>query len=265
MNTNAKKDYTTSYNKKCKPENLLQLGKGIDNNTRVHRVFKLEYFMQLFENKKNTLVKTIEWEDPWENFLLKQSIQGHPSGLSVSLETIMQKYYGQCWTFKEKDDDALWRIYSPDQKGVRVTTKLGKLWDDFYDVNITFAPLSYFLGQVQYLSEKEIKDYFENTFRASDMPKNQTGKSIIESLLIKRKEFEHEKELRLIYTNDNHANPFYKYTINPNDFIEEVLFDPRMNDNDIQQIKLKLINTYGFEGIIKKSPLYQIPNLRIQW
>ena len=272
METEENNQYFMEYNTRNIHKNKLHFDDTTNDNTPVYRVYAMEYFIQLFEKRENTLVKPKAWDDPWENFLLKQVFHGHPTNLPVYMDGISDKYYGQCWTFKENEDDALWRIYSPicskckyKTNGVRIKTKFGKLWNSFVKMTDKGAMLSYFIGKVQYLPEHEIRDFFENQFHGSEISVDQSGKIVVETLLIKRKEFEHEKELRLIYRTDNAANPLYKYEIDPNDFIEEVLFDPRTDDSLCQSMEQRLRTEFNFTGKISKSNLYHIPNLQITW
>lgn len=263
MTSKEDNDYFINYNMQNQFNNLLRL-EGMPMDTSVYRVYSLKYFIELFENKENTLVKPAAWDDPWENFLLKQTINGHSSGIPVSLEGLLPKYYGQCWTFNDNETDALWRIYSPNKDGIRIKTTLQKLWDSFFKLTDPTAMVSYFIAGVNYFSEDEIRKYFQDEFKGRDIL-DSTGKVFAYFLSLKRMEFAHEKELRLIYSTDNHMNPLYKYTVDPNSLIEEVLFDPRMGYAYFKLIESALKTKYGFNGVIKKSRLYQVPNLNINW
>jgi hypothetical protein len=93
---------------------------------------------------------------------------------------------------------------------------------------------------------------------------------MIKTLLIKRKEFVHENELRLIYTHSDPDqkkeylnNDVFQYDFNPLEIIEQIVFDPRFDDGEYKSFKKILIN-FGFKSkIIKKSDLYQIPKFNL--
>jgi hypothetical protein len=89
--------------------------------------------------------------------------------------------------------------------------------------------------------------------------------NIIHSLFLKRKEFLHEKEVRVIYWADNVYDSRLKenkklvtFHINPNDFIEEISFDPRAENSYINAYKNYLKDEYKYPANqIVKSKLYQ--------
>jgi len=79
-------------------------------------------------------------------------------------------------------------------------------------------------------------------------------------LLFKRKEFSHEKEVRLIYIAEkNNAKPkVFQYNINPNELIDQIVFDPRMNKHLYELYKDWLKHMNFNKGIIQ-SGLYKAP------
>lgn len=85
-----------------------------------------------------------------------------------------------------------------------------------------------------------------------------------EMLLLKRLAFSHEKEIRLIYITDVIPSvEIYKYPIEPNEFITDITFDPRMKYENYKKEKEKLRRN-GFNGSIVKSGLYGNPKLILQ-
>lgn len=87
-----------------------------------------------------------------------------------------------------------------------------------------------------------------------------------ESLFIKRDAFEHEHEIRIIMSYgqedariDNHMIIF---PINPDDFIEEILIDPRLTRTEyVDKVKEKLKKDGADETKIKVSNLYDFTPL----
>src|SRR5205085_12257493 len=75
-----------------------------------YRIIPTERLFELFANKKNVLVKTKKWDDPFENFILQARLM-LPTGEHATIG-FRNQFYGQCWTF-HKASDAMWRIYSP--------------------------------------------------------------------------------------------------------------------------------------------------------
>src|SRR5690242_11445926 len=101
-----------------------------DWDARIYRIFNKNRFVEMLKTKSNGLVHPSKWDDPFENFFLKCSAKDK-EGRAVSLEPLHRSWFGQCWTTNE-DSDAMWRIYSHDQKGVRVGTTIRKLFSSFY-------------------------------------------------------------------------------------------------------------------------------------
>lgn len=253
-------------------ENLQFKGRcllGLDNSgldVPIYRVFPIDRLIQLFTTKKNTLVKPSMWDDPFENLVFQQTAT-IKSGESVHFDEIREMYFGQCWTLNIEETDALWRIYSPSKDGVRVQTTLRKLWDSFYDPNYQWAMVSFFLGKIKYSTAQEIKDFYENPDELESIF-DTSGGGAVDTLLVKRTEFLHENEVRLIFKDDNQnpqsANNLYQYSIEPNDLFDTLLFDPRFDESTFA-MRTAAIKNLGFSKQIEKSSLYQIPkfNLRL--
>ena len=235
---------------------------SIDPETPVFRVFPIERLIELFKLKKNTLVKPILWDDPFENVIFQQSAE-MKNGQKVSFSSIREKYYGQCWTLNINESDALWRIYSPAKTGVRIKTTFGKLWDSYYNPSDKWALISYFIGKIIYANVKEIQDFFEDP-KNLEMIFDTSAAGAVQTLLIKRIEFEHENEIRLIFAgNTDNTKKIFQYAVEPNHLIDEILFDPRFDDENDFQSRKKEIESFGFTGKIEKSNLYQLPNFRL--
>ena len=238
---------------------------NIDFETSVFRVFSVDRFIELLADNMNTLVRPKLWDDPFENFIFKQYAISK-NGNKVSFEEISKLFYGQCWTLNIKETDALWRIYSKNKNGVRVKTTLNKLYDSFYDYN-GISMVSNYIGKVIYETEENIRLFYENPDNLTDILYDRPDIGPIQTLLIKRKEFEHENEVRLIYRSFNQLDDLdsdiYQYPIDSNELIEEVLFDPRFSEKEYG-IKTEKIRKLGFTGKIDKSNLYQLPKMNLK-
>ena len=65
-----------------------------DLELKVYRVFPIERIIEIFGTRKNTLVKPILWDDPFENFLFQQE----NLGTKWKFNHYRERFYGQCWT-----------------------------------------------------------------------------------------------------------------------------------------------------------------------
>jgi len=222
----------------------------------IYRVISYDRFLELFDSCKNILVKPKLWDDTFENLTLKSKIK-YPDGLQIDLDT-HERLYGQCWT-TSRASDAMWRIYSPDRKSVRIRTTIGKLLTSILIANADTPMVDSCIGRVKYLSESKIISQAKQAF--SDNGKMTFG-SLFRSLLVKRKAFSHEKEIRLIHLDWGFEIPtddIYSYDIDPHQLISQVMIDPRISYEEFKTIKAEIEEKTGFKGTIKRSLLYRLP------
>jgi hypothetical protein len=249
------------FKQKC----ILNFDQGFDWDTPIYRVYAIDRLTQVFNDNKNTLVKPSIWDDPFENLVFQQTAT-LTDGTPVSFDSIHQNFYGQCWTLNTEETDALWRIYSPNKDGVRVKTTLRKLFDNFYNPTYKWAKIAFYIGKINYKTSADIQTFFENPENL-EMIFDTSGAGLVQTLLIKRTEFIHENEVRLIYFANsetyNTTNKLYQYNFNPNSILDELLFDPRFDDKLFAAKKAEFI-AHGFTKTIHKSKLYQVPNFNLK-
>lgn len=200
------------------------------------------------------------------------------------------KIYGLCWSSRSRSD-ALWRIYSPNSLGVRVSTTVGRVIDSIRPGKY-FSEKHFFIGDVSYLPEKtnypdrpfdfrkgklslKQSDFNRRITTISDAIKDMVvDKSkniprqpadIAKTFLVKRKAFDHESEVRFIYVDGRSSEAddgVFKIPIDPVTLISTIEFDPRMNDDVYESLrKAVLANLQGREHKIRvtKSDLYKSP------
>lgn len=223
-----------------------------DLDIPVYRIMPIERLLQTLENRQLVLVRPCKWEDPFENIFLS-ALLTTDEGMTGSFG-FRDSVYGQCWTF-EKETDAMWRIYSPKKQGIKVTTTPRKLLEALQAATKEFWELSCFIGRVQYQNE----DTLLNTLQNIDW-QNPDGSGIAKSLLYKRDEFTHEREIRLIYSApDSTSNSdIHAFGIIPNELIEELVLDPRMDTELVKAFTLAIKNK-EFNNSISQSSLYRAP------
>ena len=246
---------------------FMNLGQTVTEDTPVYRVFSKQRLFEMFTGKKLTLAAPKLWDDPFENFLAKckATVDGMPN---VDIGGLFKNFYGQCWTLNP-ESDAMWRIYSHTKDGARVSTTAGRLLRSIYDANDPFASMSFYIGSVGYKTEDALRKVFENPANASGAALDATGKGQAMTLFLKRKEFDHEAEVRLLYQfnkdgcSEQRPEVVWQFAIDPNGLFDDVLFDPRMDDATFLAESQRL-RALGFPNPIKQSTLYKLPNLNIQ-
>jgi hypothetical protein len=230
---------------------------NLDLSENIYRIFNFDYFLNDFKQNTLTLVRPSKWDDPFENFLL--NAEGElEDGRTVSFESLRNSYYAQCWSLND-ECDGLWRNYKGKKEfAIKVRTNAKKLFNELYDFSDEFHTLNYFIGQVEYVSDKDIIDFFENKV---DFFNYQSGVELAQTMLIKRKSFSYEKEVRIIAKNSSTNSDQFSINTTFNNWIDEIIFDPWVNIDLFEEKKQELIDA-GYIGKISRSGLYDKPLFR---
>lgn len=228
----------------------------ISKGTTIYRIFPRKRFQQLFRENRNTMVLPTKWDDPFENVILKAEVvtsAGERGNFSFHDDV-----YGQCWTL-ETASDAMWQIYSRNKNAVRVRTTVGKLIGSLRAGHSQWADSTCFIGRVEYLKEAELKDFGRTVFKNYGR-----AEAIARSLLVKRRAYKHENEVRLIYIeprNMKHVDGVYSYPFEPRSIIDQVMVDGRVTYQDFLPFKKRLIKLTGLpDSQIMRSLLYRQPD-----
>lgn len=230
--------------------NYINLKDKLD--TPIYRIMPISRFLQLLEDKKLTLVKPKKWDDPFENALLNCDFE--TSDGEICSFAAKDSVYGQCWTF-HRETDAMWRIYSHDKDGIRVSTTPRKLLASLQKAAPEYNNVRCFIGKVSYLKTKNLLEKLQSINLL-----NTDGSGIAESLLYKRIAFKHENEVRLIYTGEdnNCVSDIFQFDIDPSKLLDKLLFDPRM-DEELRQKYKNEISKRGCTTKVRRSNLYDAP------
>lgn len=221
----------------------------------IYRIISLERLLELFVTEETTLVKPKLWEDVFENFILKSPVKLRNG--EIAEYNYYDRLYGQCWTL-HKASDAVWRIYSSDKQGLRIQATIRKLADSLRNAQTSLAEFKCGIGKVEYLSDKKLMNVANSTFDDSGIGVEE----IFKSLLVKRRAFVHEREVRALYheiDDGAFSSDLYHYKIDPHELIDQIMIDPRRSYEEFCSIKKIIQNATGFRGEIKRSLLYTLP------
>jgi|GEM_PF-634425 len=227
----------------------------------IYRIISLDRLYDLFQTKKNTLIKPHLWDDPFENFVL--NLKGKlPNGDIVEFRQ-RHNFFGQCWSLKS-GSDAMWRIYSTDKKSVCIQVRINKLTE----ITSAYAEGAVYIGKVRYLTGERLIAWSKRVMRHTTSP----GISLLaKTLLVKRTSFAHESEIRLLYFSDERYLPFsddyskgestaiYKYNVDPEWLIESLILDPRLSSKEAEDLKEQIRSQTKFSRKILHSNLYAPP------
>lgn len=237
-------------------DHLIHLNGG-DLRKPIYRVFSVQRLVEICSSGVNTLVRPKKWDDPFENFILARAVAAKQRRYPDI--TVQADFYGQCWTSLE-ESDAMWRIYSPDKNGVKVKTTIGKLLQSL--VEATNGNGECFIGKVSYLEDTSLRNKLKDKSWLRDEADRPRGRA--NTLLFKRREFAHEKEVRLLHLFPLPAtDDLFSYPVDPLKLFDSIQFDPRISDELYGVYKHYLQTKIGFKRPINKSKLYQLPSLTL--
>lgn len=254
------KDYNKGIIHHIKPFRNRKLGRMESFNFVMYKYIRLDYVLNMLETKKLRFDNIKKWEDVYENFVDKEEI----ILLNSEREEMHSRvYYGQSWTVQE-ESDAMWRIYSHVGQVARVMTVYPLLFHvlgEYIDKNKD-NPLWPTIDYVFYADENEINEWL-----LSNTPMNIWAFIELqnEGIFIKRSEFEHEKEVRVILISDNKEEKGYvELDFDPNQLFREIVIDPRANEEEFMRQRDHLIER-GFDGSkIRKSTLYDFKKVKLE-
>ncbi|HOZ17760.1 MAG TPA: hypothetical protein PLF04_05440 [Candidatus Fermentibacter daniensis] len=127
------------------PDNMIGIN---DPSVAVYHYAPIERIIQILTTKKIVLTNPSKWDDPFENYLLKQDVL--MKDLSrVSLRELRDSWFGQCWT-TAVENDALWRIYSHDKRSVRIKSRIEAIANALWVKDDPRSEFKFFVGRVEY-------------------------------------------------------------------------------------------------------------------
>ncbi|RMB56043.1 DUF2971 domain-containing protein [Dokdonia sinensis] len=231
-----------------------------DLEREVYKFIDLKYLPSIFKDKKLAFLKVNKWDDPFENFIFKSNFKINGKKVESDIfKVFANSTFGQSWTL-HSETDALWRIYSPNKNSVRIKTKASKLLQMIKTKSDD--SLYCMLGDVEYKTKNEFENFISKLKTHQDF---RTDQFHTFTYFVKRTEFTHEKEFRVIYIADfenGKKNEILYFNIDPNEFIIDILVDPRLTVTEFNKIKTTIRNL-GYNGKIEKSSLYYWKPLNI--
>lgn len=258
-------DNTLSYEDCVKKKSARIKAASRIRTLHINKYIPLRYILVLLKEKRMILKPVTSWEDPYENFFLKEQFvrEGDLNkSYSTSVENLIKGLYGMSWSL-QKETDSLWRIYSQDKLSIRITTTVEQLattvcseenkWDIWID-------------KVHYLTEDEINAWLNKCVETETI--GQFANKMSESFFIKRNAFIAEKEFRVIVNyNDSKKRiqpSFICYMIDPDSFISEFVIDPRLTKYEYEAVKAALIEAGAKESAIRQSTLYHFKPRKVE-
>ena len=252
--------------------NIDDVDKFLKEKPVLYKYLPLENALRNLKNKGIWLSKPKEWGDPFEyRFLDAKYVDAKGNERDFPYK---EKIFATCLT-REPSSEAQWNAYSKDSLAIRFVL----------DTKILLEQLSIFakknsfkvyLGNVEYHNREEIavnnlnKLTFEEETNGTKICKN-INDSVFGArlLLLKRKDFSYEKEVRLIIIKDNSIKAdgiYFNYECDNNALIKNLLVSPKVKDSTFEMLKNyiekefdlppKIDSTGRKQPLIRRSHLY---------
>jgi hypothetical protein len=227
------------------------------------RVFHLKHLLSFLQDGLLYFLRPQKWDDPFENVLLKQKYHQAFTNNILNFDTQLDRFFGQCWTNKREETDATWRIYAPDKMGIRVRSSVERLHN-------SLAPAVQQLNGILRVCRV---DYFDaeviarNARLCMELKEALKDHEMVISLLtVKRPEFSHEEEVRVLLEDIQQSIPlaqdYVLLKVDPFSLIEDLVVDPRIAPADFDRIRKEAI-ALGVRVSISHSDLYRLPDIDI--
>lgn len=252
----------------------------------VWRHTSLVHFLKMLNDKQNVLPHVSKWKDPFEGIVFKAKYVDEDDN-PVKVEDVYSRFYGQCWTFEDADNELLWNARSPNGYGICMRTSVKKLKTALLGLSDVENPPAVVIGRIRYKKMNAIRSLIEEMGRRHkkmDALGRLSDNGVISLFFLKRECFKNEKELRIVANvgdidvNQNVSGVFnivrdrfgapnvVSYPICATDFIDEVILDPRMSP-DIRAFIESVRTENGWSFKITDSKLYQYieptPTIRV--
>ena len=247
---------------------------GLKLDAPIYRIHPQRHLADLLAGRL-LIPATRRWDDPYENLISWCCFVEIGSD-----KTLKQTFFandrfptfGRCWS-TIPESDAMWRIYSNVDKnraldssfshneGVRLRTTARKLLDALAKGMGAGNESKCFIGSVSYMEEAELQSRIADA--VSTNRENAFGgiKVHADDLLLKRTQFAHEHEVRLLDIDSDRKferGDFIEVPIDANSLIDEIMLDPRLRAGGGGEPKrIEWLHENGFKNTVRASSLYQ--------
>lgn len=215
---------------------------AISSAGRLYRILSFDRAVQVFERGELHFAHPSTWADPYE----------------VRLQhAVSHQLFGQCWCTKGVSD-AMWRIYSPNHLGVRISTSTKKLHQALATVAKTKGCILR-LSEVDYKSQHDIN--LEMRAVQADLKERFTTERAMDALFLKREAFDHESEYRAVIhfpsAIEENVRDGIKVRVDPHRLIDSVLLDPRAPPELAAAFAFYFTDKIKFKKRVAPSVLYK--------
>lgn len=179
---------------------------------KLWRYMDLSQFIYLLSESCLYFSKLREFEDKWEGSFpnaMNEPMKEHPEvlwakqhtnenqALEMARTDFKQKQhcYGvNCWHLNEVESVAMWKLYTSGIDGVAIQTTVGRL-----KASLALEPRDLFIAKVRYIDHEE------------EQVSEPMEADALTPLIIKRRSYRHEREVRIILDRPQADDPYVEY------------------------------------------------------
>lgn len=209
----------------------------------------LESALTTLNNHTLWFANPIIWKDPFESrFVTAKYLD---KGEKIDYQWT-DRVFCACFT-ETVTSEAYWAPYSQRQIGVEFRMNRQELlkvlegYADLYDI---------YIGKVEYMLNSQIKGPLKSIPFGEPVPLPKTKSWWARLLLIKRKAFKYEDEIRIIIVKKEKTQEKgiqIKYDCKNTDIIDSIVLDPSIERYTEDLLKDTFVNKYGFKALINKA------------
>lgn len=230
----------------------LVVGEGLTADTELYRYVSLKSFISFVETGRIVFTNVNAWSDEWEVILSKLPTENEDGKLVYPLYSFHEDIFCQSWSLKQ-ESDAMWRIYSEAETGLKIATSVGKF------------------EMIEEIRECHVEQvvYFEDIDQLLQL--SSAHSSPFRDALFKRDVFDHECEVRVLihgqsldHFETGRELTHVSFAVPVSEFIQGITLDPRADDWFVDAISM-YCDRIGLAPKPVKSNLYEPdPHLRLE-
>lgn len=212
----------------------------------VYRYLPLVQLLGVLETGSLPLVNPQAWPDKCEAGWIDNLF-----GADTQLDGM--KVRATCFT-RESYSEALWHVYARMQPVVRIRLNFIGLVEACAAYKKTKG--KFYIGDVRYRESTQMKAAFREASSDPFMGPNEAASL----LLIKRKAFSYEREMRVVFTTSDQVDDVVALPLKAKDLVKQVLVSPYTDDWVLETIKGVIKSRYAFVDCeVARSSLDRAP------
>lgn len=172
---------------------------GVDLSQKVFRLVDTRHLIADIATGRLTLanIGPAVWGDPLENVLRDATFPDLATGGIIEIRTLMESYYGSCWTDQPESQEA-WDTFGNQPTKVRIESTVGQLLGALMQPSDPYYGLRIYAGLVNYRPAAVLQSWISN-ISLEDVMDSQ-GHKLSLALSVVRDDFVGESEVRIIYS-----------------------------------------------------------------